>query len=687
MPWPLLALNPLLGMVLVVLLWGEHPPLLLGGWLALLTGSSGFKYWRNRAYRRAGENAAREPTRWSLEFSLGTLLHGISWGLAGALFYNPAAPVHSMFLLVVICGVGAGCVATESAVPRAFLAFLFPALLLPAARVLLFRDAEHLLVAALLLGYMGFLVYINRANFRTLLDSVQLRFRNQSLVDAVSEREHHFRSLIENALDWVAVVRPDNTFLFHSPSVEGLLGWTPAELQERNALTHVHAEDRRQVQQGLSQVFTQGEATTIEARWHHRDGHALLLQALVSRLGGDQPVLVMNARDVTERRAAEQGLRIAKEAAEAANRIKDQFLASMSHEIRTPLHAMQGMTDLLGESPLNERQREYVAGFQEAMGHLTRLVNDVLDFSRMNAGGLALAQEPFDLHALLDGVVSLMGPRARAKGLEIRLVLAPGIGPRRRGDVVRLRQVLVNLVGNAIKFTDRGFVTIRVAESRDHLSFAVTDTGRGIPLENQGLLFRPFYQVDASSTREFGGVGLGLAISRGLVEAMGGHITVESRLGEGSTFAFFVRLPPDDGLLDLPDPGALAHLPAARLLVVDDAELNLKVMREFFRDTPCLLDFVRNGREAVAACDREVYDLIFMDIQMPEMDGWQATRAIRELERNKMRRAAPIIALTAGVLDEERSRCMEAGCTTFLSKPVTKDRLLALAAAHLENAF
>jgi len=680
-PAAVLALNPVLAGLLTLPLYPHASLPLLSGWVGLLALVALLNGWRSVRYLRARLRPDFDHEVWGREFTRGAAMNGTAWGLGGALFYFSNAPLQSMFVLLVICGVAAGSVGSQSSLPRALHAFLLPAILIPAARVLGFFDWQHAILALLLVTYLAFLMFVARTTHQTVLDSVVLRFSNQTLLEALSERERHFRSLIENALDWVAVVGSDGKYLFLSPSLEELLGWTPEALRDQDALAHVHPEDRQVVQREFDRVFRDGGVAAVEARWRHRAGHWVLFQGLVRRLSGDTPALVMNARDVTERRAIERDLREAKEAAEAANRIKDQFLASMSHEIRTPLHAMQGMADLLRETPLSPRQHDYVDGFKHSLVHLTRLVNDVLDFSRMNAGRLVLSQEAFDLQAELEEVIALLAPQAAAKGLRLHLDWKLGIAPRRVGDAVRLRQVMVNLVGNAIKFTEQGEVRVKVTEHDGTLTFTVADTGRGITPEQQALLFRAFSQVDGSSTREFGGAGLGLAISRGLVEAMGGAIGVQSRPGEGSEFHFSVRLPKAE-----PAPAASAPvMPAAHLLFVDDAELNLSVLREFFRDTPCRIEFARNGREAVRAWERSRPDFILMDIQMPEMDGWEATRTIRDLELRHGCRPVPIVALTAGALDEDRDRSLAEGCTDFLTKPVSKERLISLIAAHLDE--
>jgi len=383
-------------------------------------------------------------------------------------------------------------------------------------------------------------------------------------------------------------------------------------------------------------------------------------------------------------------LRRAKEAAEESARAKGIFLATMSHELRTPMNGVLGCTQLLKDTSLTDQQRELIETMHRSSEALLTLVNDILDFSKIEAGKMTLEVANVNLRALIRDVTTLTEGLAAHKGLTVSIEIDADVPEEFRGDPIRLRQILFNLVGNAIKFTKQGGVTIAVAvksrlpENPDTvvLQWSVRDTGIGLTSEQQAQLFRAYAQAEASTARRFGGTGLGLMICRQLVELMGGTISVCSQFGEGSTFSYTTNLLPailrEAGTLSVgADPSVFGEqgIPK-RVLVADDNEINQVVACKFLQKLGCQVEVARTGREAVEAISRTTYDIVLMDCEMPEMDGYDATREIRRREEGAMNHL-PIMALTGHASDEDVQKCRQAGMDKVVTKPLTLPALRA----------
>jgi signal transduction histidine kinase/CheY-like chemotaxis protein len=383
----------------------------------------------------------------------------------------------------------------------------------------------------------------------------------------------------------------------------------------------------------------------------------------------------VTVRDVTDAHLAAEALREAAQLAKAADSAKSEFLANMSHEVRTPINGVLGLARLLADTDLTDTQRAYIDGITASADILLNVIGDVLDLSKIEAGGLDVDPSPTALRDLVDDVGRLFAGQAKQRGLELSSFVDGSVPPAVLADGSRLRQILANLVGNAVKFTYQGSIQIRVVPSEDQIRFEVCDTGTGIPADRLESIFEAFQQGDVSS-RTQGGTGLGLTISRRLVTLMNGTMGVKSTLGEGSCFWFDLPLP----AADLPVADAVDEAPATvsleglNVLLAEDNPVNVLVARGLLESMGCRVEVASNGLAAVLAASERSFDIILMDVRMPTIDGLAATRRIRR-EETILGRRTPIIALTAGALTEERDHCFEAGMDAYLGKPFTPDAL------------
>ena len=507
---------------------------------------------------------------------------------------------------------------------------------------------------------------------------------------ALTESEHRYRLLASNVSDVISVYGVDGQFRYMSPSVEELLGYRPDELIGRSPYEFIIAEDHARVASAFAAHAKRGDHMTIEYRARAKDGRVRWLEAKprFHRNGNGQIIEVSDSvRDVTERHEREAALRKAQADAEAAARAKSTFLANMSHEIRTPMNGVVGFTELLLAEPLTDEQRHKVQMIADSGAAMMRLLNDMLDLSKIEVGQMTINRSPLDLRQLVQNCATLMQPLADQKGLAIDTTIASNVPRHVLGDDLRLRQILLNLIGNAVKFTEQGAINIVATvvneDDRDMLQIAVSDTGIGIAPDRQKDIFRQFVQADETTARRYGGSGLGLAISAELVRLMTGTMTLASAPGVGTTVRF--RIPLIAGVALEADPSIVfvpsvapqarrAHPGGCRLLVAEDHPVNQQLIRAMLARLSIVPDIVADGdvaarRALAAAASDHPYDMILMDIQMPVRDGIDATRAIRAGGVDAA--ALPIVALTANAYAVDVEHFLAAGMQDHLPKPIT----------------
>ncbi len=496
--------------------------------------------------------------------------------------------------------------------------------------------------------------------------------RVRQALEAAVERTLTYERLFQLGLGLYCLASADGFFLEVNDAWVQKLGYSREELTSRRFVDFVHPDDVSSTLEMAGALVDGASTVEFTNRYRTSDGRYLWLLWHSVFDPSSQRILAV-ATDVTQLKAQKEALGVLAKKAEEASQAKSTFLATMSHEIRTPLNGVLGMTQLLLSTQLNDTQRDYARHVLTTGKTLLTILNDILDFSKIEAGQMELENTTFNLATLIREVVQLELPRALDKGVVLQLDVEGNLPDHMAGDPGRVRQVLLNLVNNAVKFTDHGFVRIEARLDDSHITIAVVDSGCGVPTAQQPMLFAPFTQADSSTQRRFGGTGLGLAICHELVTLMDGELGMESTLGEGSRF--WLRLP----ILPAGPPPLAAPTPYdipsirpsqpidCQALIVEDNQVNQMVIQGMLETLGCTVTVAANGQEALDLLDRFTYDVVFMDCQMPVLDGYEATRRLRLRDDGEN---VPVIALTANALLDDRQRCLNAGMDDYIPKPV-----------------
>jgi len=501
---------------------------------------------------------------------------------------------------------------------------------------------------------------------------------------ALLEQKDELEAIFNTSKDGIAILDQESNFLDFNQAYMEMTGYSREELLQRSCLELTVPEERERSIEALEIVKEVGFMKNFEKSCIVKGDKRLTINMSIT-LMPDKERFLITTKDVTSQKLLERRLLEAKESAENASRAKSEFVANMSHEIRTPMNAILGFSDLVLRTDLTPKQRDYIQKISSSSSSLLNILNDILDYSKIEAGKLEIIPKPFDIRDMMNRFESLFLPSIEQKGLAYTLNIGPDVPKLMVGDELRLQQVLGNLVSNAVKFTDKGGITISVrlltnSDLHGTIEFSVKDTGIGMRDEQMERLFTPFEQADSSITRKYGGTGLGLSISQRLVSMMGGSIGVRSKEKEGSTFYFSVQM--GNHFNEIKEPSSASKpkqehcynlLKGLWALLVEDNELNMEVAKGLLENFGIHVVTAMNGEQALNRLMSAKFDLILMDMHMPVMDGLEATRLIRE---NSSYRDLPIIAMTAAAMEQDRILCLEAGMNDYITKPIVLDQLV-----------
>ena len=683
----------LLAAALAYVQWPVIDHAVIMGWLAALLTVNLLRSLLAVAYFRVMPGAA-QAGRWKLGFAAGVGATGALWGLGAWMLYPPDSMPNQAFLCVLIAGLAAGAIATLVASRKMTLLFLLLTLS-PLALRLLSSDQRMIFILGILtLVFLAATTMSSRNLNASILQNIRLRLEGNAREAQLRESETQAIKLArvaDRTDNGVIITDRDGRVEWINDGFTRISGYTLKDMAGRTPGSVLQGPDTDQhTVQRIREMLQQGTGFVETLLNYSSNGRpywvSIEVQPIMDEAGNVTQFMAIE-RDITEALEREQQLEESRCKAEAANQAKSRFLAMMSHEIRTPLNGILGSLGLLQDTTLDVEQRKYVTTGRNSAEWLLTIINNILDFSKMEAGRTGLEPGVFSIRDLLGSVIEMLEPRVHGKALHICSEVDSGLPEMVKGDASKIRQVLLNLAGNAVKFTDHGQVTLSVAPCQQHedglwLRFTVTDTGAGISAQDQQRLFEEFWSGQQPATMT--GTGLGLTISRRLVEVLGGNINLHSQAGEGSSFWFDIPLAGISAAELAAEQARRAasrqrdsQTPQAtfsgRVLIAEDNPANQMITQSLLARLGLSSDVVANGLEAVEALRSRPYDLVLMDIGMPEMDGIEATRAIRSLQGPAAH--TPIIALTAHVMSGEREDVLSQGLDDYLSKPVDRTEL------------
>src|SRR6058998_600658 len=684
-------LHVVLVLVVAALVWDSLPLALTIGWVGAVTAAAALRTW----WRLGLGRRTRSPEEALRGVRLTVAGVGLAWGFGAAAAIPALGLDQAAMILVVLAGLVAGATGTLVGDRRSFLYLLLTVLSpLPIGILLQGHSRQHVMAIVLIVMFVWGMDRVHRRAHRTFAERVRAAAMLERSTQELARQHAYLDALIASTPVAIAVLDDQRSVRSVNAAFESLFGYAAAEVVGAGIDGLIVPESLRSESTELETRVRRGEVVRVELERMRKDGRRIQvrLSAAAVKAAADG-ALVALYEDISDRKAAEAAMREARDLAERVARARSAFLANMSHEIRTPMNAVLGFVELVLDTDLAPEQRRALELVRTSSEALLTILNDILDYSKIEAEHLELERIPFDLLRVIHATASLLAVRAREKHLELTVDVPPDVPHMVRGDPTRVRQVLMNLIGNAIKFTEQGEVDVSAAVVRcgaadASVHFRVRDTGIGIPPEQLATIFQEFTQADASMTRRYGGTGLGLAISRRLVALMGGELTVTSEVGRGSEFGFTLAFPVEAAAPQARAGGATTSLGGRRLLVVDDNETNRRILRDMLGAEGIAVHEAARADAGLAALRRGAqagvpYDLAILDAQMPDSDGFElaaAVRADRELA------ATRLLILTSAGQRGDGERCRQMGIQAYLTKPIARADLIEAVSTVLTEA-